>query len=91
MYLLKKNLKSYKLIIVEINKVNKEPITFKDYYSKASIKIYHCLNNKFVELMIQQKSQEEIIQSGNYPKTHRGLSILYRLNLPLYLFPKKLR
>jgi|688.fasta_scaffold1160244_2 hypothetical protein len=50
MYLLKKNLKSYKLIIVEINKVNKEPITFKDYYSKASIKIYHCLNNKFVEL-----------------------------------------
>jgi len=41
--------------------------------------------------MIQQKSQEEIIQPGNYPKTHRGLPILHRLNLPLYLFPKKLR
>ena len=54
-------LKSHKLTIIEINTVNNETITSKDYYLKASIKIYDYLNNKFVEL----KDSTEIKGRGN--------------------------
>ena len=43
-------LKEHKLTIIEINTVNKEAVTSKDYYLKPNIKIYDYLNNKFVEL-----------------------------------------
>ena len=54
-------LKEHKLTIIEINTVNKEAITSKDYYLKGSIKIYDYLNNKFVEL----KDSTEIKGRGN--------------------------
>ena len=50
-----------KVTIIEINTVNKEAITSKDYYLKGSIKIYDYLNNKFVEL----KDSTEIKGRGN--------------------------
>jgi hypothetical protein len=55
------NLKEHKLTILEINTVNKENINSKDYYLKASIKIYDYLNNKFFEL----KDSTEIKGRGN--------------------------
>ena len=54
-------LKFHKLTIIEINTVNKEAVTSKDYYLKASIKIYDYLNNTFVEL----KDSTEIKGRGN--------------------------
>lgn len=54
-------LKEHKLTIIEINTVNKEPITSKNYYLKASIKIYDYLNNKFAEI----KDSTEIKGRGN--------------------------
>jgi hypothetical protein len=54
-------LKEHKLTIIEINTVNKDAITSKNYYLKASIKIHDYLNNKFVEL----KDSTEIKGRGN--------------------------
>jgi hypothetical protein len=54
-------LKAHKLTILEINTVNKEAITSKDYYLKASLKIYDYLTDKFIEL----KDSTEIKGRGN--------------------------
>ena len=54
-------LKSHKLTILEINTVNKEAVSSKDYYLKASFKVYDYLNNIFVEL----KDSTEIKGRGN--------------------------
>lgn len=54
-------LKTHKLTILEINTINKEAVSSKDYYLKAGFKVYDYLNNTFVEL----KDSTEIKGRGN--------------------------